>query len=47
MKILLLFLTIVLSYSGTHSPIQSKDTLTIIYQPSLVDALDPSRPRLA
>lgn len=46
MKILLLFLTIALSYSGNHTTIQSKDTLAIIYQPTLVDALDPTRPRL-
>jgi hypothetical protein len=47
MKIFILFFTMVLTISSTNSvQIKPLKTLTTIYQPSVVDILDPSRPRL-
>jgi hypothetical protein len=46
-KIIILFLTLAIVYGNTSANGVGQKVLSAIYQPSVVDALDPSRPRIA
>lgn len=45
MKILLLFLSLAMFYSAAQTSLRIKTA--VIYQGNIIDALDPSRPRIA
>lgn len=47
MKAFFLFITFTIVYAGTFQAQVKPMTVAVLYQPSIVDVLDPSRMRIA